>query len=253
MYLFLRLFWTLLLALLILGEDDSGSDLVPAFREVPSVRLAYMQGVFGNIFDHQTVRASQRVIRTVLDAVELVGMLPAHPKPARTLQTAGRRLGLHLDDYITQIPVCTHCWKPYTLEELASLEAPSCTVPRCPGIVYKVNLKRRREEDILHEGHNNGGGPNIPGAGSCDSTAQRRVPAKIQPWYSLVTGLRRYLLRPDFVDNLVDMSDHVDPPPLNDDTPMHDIYDGSRFGQLPMGLKRVIDADGAVRDVEISP
>ncbi|KAL7282470.1 hypothetical protein ACG7TL_003941 [Trametes sanguinea] len=231
----------------LLAEAES-SGLIPASREAPAVRLAYLQSVLGNIVDQQTVLASQRVLRTVLDAIELAGVLPDLSRPARSLKTAARRLGLHADDFITQLPVCTHCWKPYTVQEFDALSEPGCTTQKCPGIVYTMHLKRPREDDVNNSG--NSSDNEQPGSDAiCDS---RRRPAKIQPWYSLVAGYRRYLMRPDFVDNLVDMSTYIDRDPVTPETVMNDIHDGSRFGQLPIGQERVVQVDGEVADVRVT-
>ncbi|KAL7283633.1 hypothetical protein ACG7TL_003069 [Trametes sanguinea] len=233
----------------LLEEAQSSPGLIPASRETPQVRLAYLQSVLGNIVDQQTVLASQRVLRTVLDVVELAGILPELPRPARTLRTAARRLGLLIDDFVTQLPVCTHCWKPYTAEAFEALTEPGCIVPNCPGIVYSRNLKRRCDED---QDYPSGNSDDTTQDGSTHAGPGRR-PAKIQPWYSLVTGLRRYLLRPDFVDNLIDMSEYTEQRRLSPDTTMNDIHDGIHFGQLPMGLERVVEADGRVLDIEVTP
>ena len=203
-----------------------------------------MSSVLGNVFDHWTVKASERVLKSMLDGYELCDRLPTRPAPAKTLRTAARRLGLLVDDYIRQIPVCTACFKAYTAEEILKLAGPSCTQKRCKGIVYRI--KRQLPDD--DEDNNNG-----DGEASVSGSNEKRIPAKIQPYYPLVSGLRRMLMRPDFVGNLVPMAPYVNPEPRPTDVPMRDFHDGSRFGQLLTGMKRIVQPDGSVADVEIYP
>ena len=42
-------------------------------------------------------------------------------------------------------------------------------------------------------------------------------------------------------------------PPLSDDEQMHNIYDGSEWTRLEIGLKRIYFPNGTIQDVEESP
>lgn len=212
------------------------ADLAPGFRESPAVRLLYLQTVVGNIFGSRTVLDSNNALTDGLDLIELAastaGIALTHIiKPAQTLTTAKRRLGLEVDDYIEKRPICTICYKHYSLDEIKRLPSPNCTVARCNGIVYRV--KRRAEH--LHD----------------DSDENEiRTPAKIMPYISLIKGLGRMLLRPSFVNNLVPYDQAY---AADDSKQMHDIQDSPVYNSLKIGLKRVVDEDGSVRDVEDSP
>ena len=57
------------------------------------------------------------------------------------------------------------------------------------------------------------------------------------------------LLRPSFVNNLVPLKQsHFD-----EKTWMYDIQDSPAYNSLEIGLKRVVDEDGNVRDIEANP
>ena len=221
----------------LLAENEA-DELAPAFRETLAVRLAYLESVLGHVYSHQTLEASQRVLRTALKIASLYELLPTHPKPATTVPTAARRLGINVDDYIRRIPICDACFKPYTLAEINNLDSPRCVGKGCKdSVVYKVTGKRAR----------------APGDDGECGDVEVRVPKKIQPYNSIIGGLRRMLLRSDFVNNLVNMDAYVNRPPRPSDEPMRDIHDGTRFGQLSMGMKRVLNPDGTISEVEVQP
>lgn len=214
------------------ADDDS---LAPGFRESPAIRLLYLQTVLGSIFGSRTVLDSNNALTDGLDLIELASSLGGNAaineiKPAQTLVTAKRRLGLEVDDYIEKRPVCTACYKYYSPEDIKRLRSPSCTVTKCIGTVYRV--KRRAEDQD----------------GSADD--EIRIPAKIMPYMSLIKGLQRMLLRPSFVNNLVP----YDRAYVTDDSKkMHDMHDSPAYNSLKIGLTRVVDEDGTVHDEEISP
>lgn len=214
------------------GSSDSATDeteeleLATAFRENPAIRLLYLQTVVANIFDSRTVLACNTQFTDGLDLLDAAGVsLIQSIKPATTLATAKRRLGLEYDDYIEKRPICTICSKYYTLNDINSLRSPSCTKPRCKGIAYRV----KRSTD------------NPP--------VEKRVPAKILPYMSLIQSLQRMLLRPSFVSNLVPFQESQ----FDKTTRMYDIQDSPAYNSLEIGLKRVVDVDGNVRDIEANP
>jgi len=113
------------------------SDSVPpAFRESAAVRLIYLHAVKASIFHNHTDDDCNRRITEDLDILDAAGILPTNPAPARTLVTAKRRLGLDVDLYIHKQPICTVCYKHYSLEDIAKLSDSNCTVRRCKGQVY---------------------------------------------------------------------------------------------------------------------
>lgn len=107
------------------AADLDSDDLAPGFRESPAVRLLYLQTVVGSIFGSRTVLDSNNALTDGLDLIELAastaGSALTHAiKPAQTLTTAKRRLGLEVDDYIEKRPICTVCYKHYPLDEIKS-------------------------------------------------------------------------------------------------------------------------------------
>jgi hypothetical protein len=214
------------------GSSDSATDeaeepeLATAFRENPAIRLLYLQTVVANIFDSRTVLACNTQLTDGLDLLDAAGVsLIESIKPATTLATAKRRLGLEYDDYIEKRPICTVCSKYYSPEDINNLQSPSCMKPRCKGVAYRI--KRSTE----------------------DPPVEKRVPAKILPYISLIQSLKRMLLRPSFVNNLVPLK----PSHFDEKTRMYDIQDSPVYNSLEIGLKRVVDEDGSVRDIEASP
>lgn len=217
----------------LLADSDSAT-LAPAFREYPAVRLAYLHAVLGNIFGSLTVLEAEEYLCDTYDIIRICGKLPTYPKPAKSLSTAKKRLGLDIDSYIERIPICTACFKPYSLEDIEQLNSPSCTVSRCNGVVY--HIKHTLDNNLRTH-----------------AATEKRVPAKIQPYASLITALRRFCMRADFVANLRDSSGDTNRTRVADDELMYDIYDSEAWGSFEVGLQRVVDADGSVRDVEIAP
>jgi hypothetical protein len=163
------------------------SDSIPAaFRESAAVRLIYLHAVKASIFHNHTNDNCTRRITEDLDILDAAGILPTNPAPARTLVTAKRRLGLDIDLYIHKQPICTVCFKHYSLDDIDKLQESNCTVSKCKGQVY-------REKRLA--------GP--PGS----EPKLKRVPAKIQQYAPWDLALRRMMIRPDFVAALRDSSE----------------------------------------------
>ncbi|RDB19230.1 hypothetical protein Hypma_013499 [Hypsizygus marmoreus] len=222
-------------------DDNEGMDevtiLAPAFREMPPIRLLYLQTIIGNVFGSRTVVESNNQLLDGLDLISLCNSLPdgsMYPKPARTFVTAKRRLGLNADEYIIKSPICTRCFKYYSIQDIKNATSPKCTVRRCKGVFYR----QKRTADDLEE--------------DCGSVS-KRYPAKIHCYSPIEKTIQRFLLRPDFVQNLRDTSKDIDRLPPTEHTIMHDIHDGDRWNTMEVGLQRVILDDGTVRDVEVHP
>ncbi|KAH9935806.1 hypothetical protein B0H21DRAFT_878742 [Amylocystis lapponica] len=217
--------------------NAEAASLAPAFREHPAIRLAYLHAVLGNISGSLTVLEAEEYLRDTYEIIDLCGTLPTLPKPAKSLVTAKRRLGLAVDDYIERIPICTVCFKPYTQDEIDSMDGPDCVSPRCQGIVYRI------KHLLAPSGE----------ARASQMQVAKRIPAKIQPYTSPILALRRMCLRRDFIESLRDASGDLNRLPLPDNSLMHDFHDAKAWGSFRVGMKRVVDEECNVSDEEILP
>jgi hypothetical protein len=206
-----------------------------AWKEPPAVRWAYLKAVIGNAFHNQPIPQATTVLNdlikmrdmTLKDAAIASGNAPP-PKPAitpaKTLETAKRRLGLDADLFIEKIPICSVCFKNYTNAEIEQLPSPSCTVRHCKGLVYTEKLV---------------------------DSKQKRVPVKIFPAVPVIPQLRHLFMQPGFADSLHDSSQCVD----QTDDPKHkmrDIYDGVMWTRSELGLRCTVIA-GKVVDSAVTP
>ena len=182
-----------------------------------------------NIFYNHT---EDDCTRQALDVLEVAGLLPLYPIPARTLVTAKRRLGIDVDKYIIKQPICTVCFKNYSAEEIEALENENCTVRRCKGIVYRT--KR------------------TAGPTNTEATT-KRVPAKIQPYAQWDLTIRRMFIRPDFVAALRNPELDANRAEQEDDNLMFDIHDGRTRREGEVGLRRVFPLNGLPYDEEVRP
>jgi len=184
--------------------DDPQSSIPAAYCESPPVRLAYLHAISAQILEGATYEAANNRLRGELELIGLCGALPLYPIPATTVVTAKRRFNIHADDHITTKPICSLCFRPYTFEEIGQMDSPDCLERACKkGKVYRE--KRTR------------------------GAATKRVPVKILAYSSLVGTIQRFLLRPDFFNNLVDTKDCLDRPPITEDTVLSDIHDGEAW------------------------
>ncbi|TFK82047.1 hypothetical protein K466DRAFT_443405, partial [Polyporus arcularius HHB13444] len=199
--------------------------LCPALNEEIPIRLLYLQVVLGQVCGLATVKQSELRLTDTLDIIEACnGSLPRYPKPARSLATAKRRLGLNVDDFIIKRPICTVCFKFYSLDAISKLDSPNCLVRNCKGKVWVIDK----------------------------DSAAGRAPAKIHCYVSLRKSLQRFFLRADFVKNFQSMSARARADgPLQDHEYMHDFCDGLAYGRTELGLERLKLADGTVADVQI--
>ncbi|CDO73340.1 hypothetical protein BN946_scf185008.g103 [Trametes cinnabarina] len=206
-------------------DEDSRSLTPRAYLELPGIRLLYLQTVLQNLFKNETVDDAAAQLAYGYDIIQATTgqPLPLYPRPARTLKTARRRLGIDIDEYIEKHPICTVCFKFYSHADISALPTPSCTVRRCKGIVWGIKRKA--------------------------SGAEKRVPRKIQAYASFLKSLSRLLLRPEFVNNLHYPCAIKDRAPPQDSDQMHDFRDGAAYGKLELGLKRIRLPDGSVSDV----
>jgi hypothetical protein len=119
------------------------------------------------------------------------------------------------------------------MEQIETMTKPNCTERRCKGIVYR---EKRTAEDLVNQ-----------------EQESKRIPAKIYCYSPIERTIARFLLRRDFVENLRDTSKDSARQILSDNDEMTDMYDGERWKELEIGLKRIIGDNGAVCDVETSP
>lgn len=220
--------------------DIANLELAPGFREHPAIRLLYLQTALGSIYGSDTIVESNDKLTDGLNLIELANpdvleSTSSSLRPARTLVTCKRRLGINVDDFIEQRPICTACYKYYSPKAFDALKKPNCTEKKCKGIVYR---EKRGIPD--------------PKTGK---ESIKRIPAKIHSYSPILPNIERLLLRPDFVSALRDNKKMADEPLVPDNIPMHDIYDGEAYRTVEIGLRRVIDPDldGAIADIEDIP
>ncbi|EJF67325.1 hypothetical protein DICSQDRAFT_46259 [Dichomitus squalens LYAD-421 SS1] len=219
-----------------LTVDYHGSSLVPAFEETPPLRLAYLHSVLANVFEHSPILDAQRRLNDELAVIQLcLGTLPTTPrKPARSLVTARKRLGLNVNDYIETKAVCTKCFKIYSTDNIMALESPQCTVHRCPGIIY--NETRKRSGPLNMEE---------------DDRAFRRVPAKVATYAPLLKVLPRFFLREEFVRDLDRTTDITPHDVLGKNEYMYDFHDAEAYRSTLLDHARTVHQDGSVQDIKV--
>jgi hypothetical protein len=165
-----------------MDEADRPAVVPPAFSEESCVRIAYLQAVIGNIYNHLSVTQAMDSLNSTLDTLLVVGALPAYPRPVQTLASAKQHLGLDTDQYITQYVLCPICWKHYTPKEVDKLQGPVCAVQHCNGIIY--------EEYVDSKGRN------------------KQRPFKVNPHTSIIQTLRQFFMRPGFANLIKDSQNH---------------------------------------------
>ncbi|KDQ21303.1 hypothetical protein BOTBODRAFT_40142 [Botryobasidium botryosum FD-172 SS1] len=213
-------------------EEQDLYDPPEAIQETESLRVAYLHAAIANIIKHHSVPDCNDQLEGTLDSLYAHGLDQVDPKPAKTLETAKRRLNIDADRYIEKRPCCTVCFKYHSQEQINLLPpGGKCTEPGCKGLIFEV--KRDRDGN------------------------EHRHPIKIFPYSSIIKNLCRMLMRPDFVQNLRDPS--LDSEAFaglesrDDHYLMKDVHDGVKWLQDEIGLRRVVGPDGKVSDVEVSP
>ncbi|KAF8606147.1 hypothetical protein BDV93DRAFT_437595 [Ceratobasidium sp. AG-I] len=167
-------------------DEDEYLSLPPAaLDEDPLIRNAYISAFVNSAFHGATHVQSQNQLQSVRDT--LLGYHERSPlaaelleevqNMARTITTAERRLGVSLDDLITEFAICPEpeCWKRYELDALRSPDfGPSCSVPGCKGVLYTTST-------LLHG-------------------ETRRKPTKAYCYVSPKKALRGFFLRPGMAE-----------------------------------------------------
>ncbi|GBE80097.1 hypothetical protein SCP_0213000 [Sparassis crispa] len=156
-------------------DDDSTSNLPPAFDEDPLIRNAYINAFIAASFHHATHDLVQHILESQYDLFISLSDQTGHElrgleNMARTLHTVERCLGIDPDKFIIYHFLCNVCWYRHHPSELSELKSPNCMQPDCPGILYTTKK--------LSNGH------------------MKRTLVKIFPSMPLTTVIQRMLLRP---------------------------------------------------------
>lgn len=122
------------------AQQEQSSGTASAFSESPQVRSAYLQAALGNVFGSLSVPQATILLNSALNSLLIAGVLPTEPKPARSLVSAKRRLGIDPDEHIILYAVCPVCWKHTLVSNLNSLASPACIVNGCNGKIYEERM-----------------------------------------------------------------------------------------------------------------
>lgn len=208
---------------------------IPALKEHPEVRLAYLNAVLGNVARGFTEVDAEWHLETMLGPIRRIpgAITPERPIPAKTLKTVRRRMRLDPDEFIEKYPVCDTCYRVYSLAEIDAANSSACLENKCKGHFFKRN----------HESTNG-------------VLAIRKVPVKILPYSSPIKTVRRFLARPGFAQMLRDSRGDNGKEPIPTSQKMYDVYDGTAWSEQEVGLERVINDEGGdrtARDLAVHP
>ena len=188
--------------------------------------MAYLQTVINNVYRNISVLDASENLEISLNALDAAGVLPAYPRPVRTLASAKRRIGVDPDQWIIQYAICPKFWKHYTPRQVQTeMDGPSCTVPECDGNIY---MEKRDKKGRI-----------------------KRHPVKIILHVSLIQSLRRMLRRKGFRKLIRDSRNVLTHQNDNEEFVMRDMHDGTLWHDLRTGIKREVGNHGTVRDVPI--
>ncbi|KAJ7020885.1 hypothetical protein C8F04DRAFT_1315733 [Mycena alexandri] len=212
------------------SDDEELDDefLPPAFSEDRTFRNAYIH-VFANATFHGATHLNSKIhLDSIHCALSSAGVAEGLDKFARTLATVERRLGINIDDSIVYFFVCPECWKRHHPSELNKPSLSStCSRNGCSGTIYTV--KRTA------------------------SSAQKRTPTKIMPFFPPNIAIQRMMRRPgkyEECNHWRKAEDHGAQPPISleqwtdetdMDAPLRDIHDGWRWRNIPAFLRREWD------------
>jgi hypothetical protein len=178
-----------------------------------------------HIVRKHSVRDVEISLRNTLSCIRLCGVLPAGITLVTTLKSVRRRLGLSTSSTLVRVPVCTQCYKPYTMEAISAAEpSGACTRQGCCGIYMKIGVKNGEE---VH------------------------LPAKLVIYAKVIPTLRRMFARPTFVQLLqtgAEENRRARAPDV-----LYDVCDGTAWQSARLGLRRVFRRDGTVTDEPVTP
>lgn len=195
-------------------SDESESDYQPPFHaylDPPNLRLAYLNAMSDHIVRKHSVRDVEISLRNSLNCLELTpNAIPDHITPLTTLKSIRQHLGLSTGSLLHRVPVCSKCYKRYTMEEVSQAELPAtCTRerPPCTGTYMRLGTKQGE---------------------------QKPMPAKVLLYTKIIPSLRLMFLRPSFV-RLLSEGSAANQLPRAPDT----LYDVCGCTQGPLGPQRI--------------
>lgn len=203
------------------GENPALFDLPEGCKEQAHIRLAYLGAISSSVVDKSTRETVEFNLSVSLDGYRLAGVLPAHPKPVTTLASVRRRLGLDIDAYMTQKPLCSKCYRLFSFDEIRTSETPHCSRAGCSGSFWQLS-----GDDIA------------------------RKPTRVAAYGGVVAALRRMFMRPEFA-LLLKAGDEVHAS-HSDQNVLHDVCDGSAWKAAEFGLTRIYE-NGVVSDIPSPP
>ncbi|KAF8597814.1 hypothetical protein BDV93DRAFT_595840 [Ceratobasidium sp. AG-I] len=194
----------------------------------PGLRLAYLNAMSDHIVRKHPVDDVEISLRNTVNAIRLSNGIPDYITPLATLKSVRRHLGLNTSALLIRAPVCSECYKLYTLEEVLSAKLPAtCTrlePSECTGTYMKLGLKKGKPTPM---------------------------PAKVILYTKIIPSLRRMFMRPSFLRLLADGAalNQLERAP----DVMYDVCDGQAWKSARIGLRRVFKQDGTVADEPIAP
>ncbi|KAG8698712.1 hypothetical protein FRC08_005753 [Ceratobasidium sp. 394] len=121
------------------GDTHDMFERPTDINEHPAIRLIYLKTARLNTIHGLSVKAANMDLNVSLESLQLDGLeVPSHPKPAKTLETIQRRLGLDIDNFLKRQPICYECYQRYSFDEIASARVDKCFRTGCPGIFWRV-------------------------------------------------------------------------------------------------------------------
>ncbi|KAG9121716.1 hypothetical protein FRC07_002232 [Ceratobasidium sp. 392] len=114
------------------GDTPEMFERPTYIKEHRAIRLTYLRVARLNVVNHLPVKAANQDLATSLECLWEAGLdPPLEPKPALTLETVWRRLGLQVDEFLRRQPVCSQCYQRFTFDEIASARVEKCFRDGC--------------------------------------------------------------------------------------------------------------------------
>lgn len=207
------------------GEDPSLFERPTGCSEQPHIRIAYLTAASSHVLDRLRRDRVELNLAGSMAAYETLGALPARPKPVTSLSSVLQRLGLDVEPYLTQRPMCSVCYCIYSFDSIASARSPICRQPGCQGHIWEYSAE--------------------------DPSA--RKPKRVAAYGNLVSWLRRMFMRPDFVASLRSATRAHEVHSARNHSVLYDVCDGEAWDLNSFGLERTLELDGTVSDILIRP